>query len=358
MRVLFDAFWWHRGPIANRTVMREIVFGWSRRFPEDEILLAVRARHRDLVDVPPEGRVVTTRLSPQALANVVELPAQARRHRVDLVVSHNYTSPFTRNAVFIHDLLFEESPHWFTRKERLYFWPMSRLAACASTVFTSSRTEAARIERLHPRLSPVLATSLAISPALAGASPRTPEVVPTNWDGFWLCVGRLNRRKNLDTALRGAVSSGLLSPTHPLIIVGSAEYSGATTELPKNIRTLVDVGHVIFAGRVSDGELRWLYTNASCLIFMSRDEGYGLPPAEARFFGTPVVVSDIPVMRELVPDAHAFVDPDAPSALATVLASVPQRRATAGPVDRLRDAESDWEDIASRIRYASIAPRE
>ncbi|WP_181904668.1 glycosyltransferase family 1 protein [Microbacterium sp. AG157] len=337
--------------------MREIIFGWSRRFPEDEIVLAVRARHRNLQDVPPDARIVFTRLSPQALSNVVELPLQARRNRVDLVVSHNYTSPFTRNAVFIHDLLFEESPHWFTRKERVYFWPMSRLATYASTVFTSSRTEAARIERLHPRLSPVRATSLAISPALAAATPRTPAMMPTGWEGYWLCVGRLNRRKNLDTALRGAVASGLLSPTHPMIIVGSAEYSGANTELPENIRALVDAGHVIFAGRVSDEELRWLYSNANCLIFMSRDEGYGLPPAEARFFGTPAIVSDIPVMRELVPDAHAFVDPDSPTALATALASMPQRRA-AGPVDGLQDAESAWEDIASRIRSASIAPRE
>ena len=39
MRVMFDAFWWGRGPGANRTVQREFIRTWAESFPGDELVL-------------------------------------------------------------------------------------------------------------------------------------------------------------------------------------------------------------------------------------------------------------------------------------------------------------------------------
>ena len=63
----------------------------------------------------------------------------------------------------------------------------------------------------------------------------------------------------------------------------------------------------------TDGELQWLYENASAFLSPSFDEGFGLPVAEAQMFGKQILLSDISVYRELFPDAK-FLSPNDPAA--------------------------------------------
>jgi glycosyltransferase involved in cell wall biosynthesis len=57
---------------------------------------------------------------------------------------------------------------------------------------------------------------------------------------------------------------------------------------------------------VPDAQLADLYAQATCVIQASLDEGFGLPVAEAAAFGKPVVLSDIPVFREIVKENGHF----------------------------------------------------
>lgn len=354
MRVLFDGFWWAKGPIANQTVMREITHGWIRAFPGDQILIAVRRAHRDQASVPQRAQVVHTRLAPQALTNAIELALLARSHQVDAVVAHNYSPLLGHSAVFIHDLLFEDHPEWFTRKELAYFSAMAPLARFADVVATSSVTEARRIERLRPSLAPVVHTGLGISPRLSSATPQRPMGLESI-ERFVLSVGRLNRRKNLRTALEGAMRAKTVSSERPLVVVGSGEYSGASADLPSTVRNYVADGRLVFLGRVSDNELRWMYERADGLIFLSRDEGFGLPPVEAQYFGAPIIVSDIEVMREVADASGAFfVNPNSPSEVALAIDALPART----DQKPRPSAEHAWEHAASLLRGALERSRE
>ena len=67
--------------------------------------------------------------------------------------------------------------------------------------------------------------------------------------------------------------------------------------------------HIRFLGRVSDDELVRLYNQAACFVFPSLYEGFGLPPLEAMACGCPVLVSDIPVEREICGDAALYFNP-------------------------------------------------
>jgi glycosyltransferase involved in cell wall biosynthesis len=62
-------------------------------------------------------------------------------------------------------------------------------------------------------------------------------------------------------------------------------------------------------GRVPPLELKNWMANASALAFPSIYEGFGLPPLEALACGIPVMVSDIPVHRELYLGIANFSDP-------------------------------------------------
>jgi len=67
-------------------------------------------------------------------------------------------------------------------------------------------------------------------------------------------------------------------------------------------------------GNVSDESLAGLYSNAFALVFLSLDEGFGLPVAEAMACGCQLILSDISVFREVVGRGYAaggvqFVNP-------------------------------------------------
>ena len=145
---------------------------------------------------------------------------------------------------------------------------------------------------------------------LVAAQPRRPEIA-AGLDSFALTVGRLNVRKNLVAVIRAAAASARISPARPLIVVGSSEHSGVSADLPVEIDRLRADGRVLFAGRLDDDELAWLYRHCAVSISLSRDEGFGLTPIEAIACGAPLVVSDIPVHRENVGGVARLVPLDA-----------------------------------------------
>lgn len=305
MRILFDGFWWLRGPVSNRHLMISMIKTWADTFPEDELMIAVRRRDfRDLVDLPAGARIVQTRLSPHGVSTMVELPGIARRERADVVFAHNFTPLWHTSVVFLHDVLFLTNPEWFTTKERAYFSLMPLSSRRARAIVTSSHAEARRIaETLNPRME-VTAVGLGLGDRL-GVERHRPAAL-ADVDRFLLTVGRLNVRKNLGFACLAAVRSGVLSPEFPLVIAGSAH--GRTEDWPLEVQTALAAGAIITTGYVSDEELAWLYAHCRAFLFFSRGEGFGLPPLEALHSGAPVIASDIPVMREILGSEATFVD--------------------------------------------------
>lgn len=322
MRLLFDGFWWGRGPVSNRQVMREFIWAWESEFPGDELVVAVRRRdlRKARAELPDRVELIGTRLAPQGLSAIAELPWLARRRGAEVVLTHNFTPAFGRSAVFIHDFMFLTSPQWFTSKERIYYALMPATVRRSTVVFTSSATEAARIRGRAGR-SPVVAVGLAVGSGLANATPR--RRADLEGDGFLLSVGRLNARKNLASAIQGALKSGRLTERYPLLIVG--ETGGRSRDLrPEAVRG-VATGAVRFLGYTDDDELAWLYAHTDGLLFLSHDEGFGLPTLEAVHFGAPVIASDIPVFREILGARGTYVDPDDVDAIASAIRALPPR---------------------------------
>jgi len=66
---------------------------------------------------------------------------------------------------------------------------------------------------------------------------------------------------------------------------------------------------VIWTGYAKTEEMVALYNLADVFVFPSLYEGFGLPPLEAMACGTPVVVSNISSLPEVVGDAGLVVDP-------------------------------------------------
>ncbi|WP_315095887.1 glycosyltransferase family 1 protein [uncultured Cellulomonas sp.] len=341
MRVLVDGYWWAEGPLSNRQVQREIVRHWVDLF-DDELTMVVPHKALDGIDAPRGVRCVGTRLWPHGVASVVDYPRIARRVGADVSVVHNFTPWTGRSAVFVHDVMFQTNPEWFTLPERAYLrlvpWTLRR----ADVVATSSHHEAERIAAHNRGIAPVVPIGLAVGTELATARPTRPAGVDV--EEFVLSVGRLNVRKNLGRLFTAAARSGVITPTRPLLVVGEPE--GARADLGPDVRDAVTSGAIRFLGRVDDGELAWLYGHADLFVYLSLDEGFGLPPVEALSFGCPALVSDIPVMRENLGASSAYVDPLDVDAIAAALQAPPVAPTFAAP---------DWADVTRRLRAAVVS---
>ena len=352
MKVVFDAYWWVDGPPSLRHVLREIVGAWHTHFPHDELTLVVR---RGAAPDLPEGvDAVTSRLWPQALLATRAVPRVARSVGADIVLTHNFAARYDAgvSAIYLHDVLFETHPEWFTATERRYFSLMTRWAGRADLVFTSSETEAERI-RQHTSAQRVLAVGLGMSHELmAPGEPDDPDPALYAMH-FVLTVGRLNVRKNLGRVIRAALASSTVTVDRPLVIVGSA--NGKEEGLDVAARDAVASGRIRFTGFVSEARLRWYYRHTSLFVFLSLGEGFGMPPIEAAYFAAPVLASDLPVFHETLGDSATFVDPTDEGAITAALDAGVVAGELLGPDRRPRGsvaARHDWSETVGAMRAA------
>ena len=94
------------------------------------------------------------------------------------------------------------------------------------------------------------------------------------------------------------------------------------------LEALAPAGSVEFHDGVTDAEYAQLLERAHALVHASLDEGFGIPLVEAMSVGTPIVVSDIPIFREIGGSAGIYADAHDPVAFAAAI--------------QLLDAPAEW----------------
>jgi glycosyltransferase involved in cell wall biosynthesis len=73
--------------------------------------------------------------------------------------------------------------------------------------------------------------------------------------------------------------------------------------------------HLIQAGFLSRAALEALYDSVDAVVYPSLYEGFGLPVVEAQASGKPLLLSDIPVLREVSGGRARFFEPRDPGSL-------------------------------------------
>jgi glycosyltransferase involved in cell wall biosynthesis len=160
-------------------------------------------------------------------------------------------------------------------------------------------------------LAGVSAERIAVVPTGVGA-PFGPDGPQANRQPYALVVGSLEPRKDPLTAIEGFALLG--SDDLRLVFVGPDRGDGTAARTAAARRGLGQ--RVEFKGHVSDEELAALYRGAACLVFASRDEGFGLPMLEAMASGVPVVATRAGALPEIAGDAAILVEPGNPVELA------------------------------------------
>jgi glycosyltransferase involved in cell wall biosynthesis len=157
---------------------------------------------------------------------------------------------------------------------------------------------------------------------------------------FALCLGRSQRYKN--TELMWRIAPALDAMGLDIVIAGDI---GAATLDSYGPRP----GNVHLLGRISDDDFACALSEALCLLFPSRIEGFGLPAVEAMALGCPLVASTSPCLPEVCGKAALLADPDDTQAwIAAVrrLLAEPDLRAELSAHGRQRAKAFSWRRIA------------
>lgn len=121
-------------------------------------------------------------------------------------------------------------------------------------------------------------------------------------ENYILFVGNIKKHKGLNTllvAFKIVLSKGI--DTKLMIVGNSEKFRTGDGNIWQQIASCPK-DSVVFTGRITDSELKEIYAKAKVLVQPSLYEGFGMPPLEALNLDTDVVLSDIPVFKEIYKD--------------------------------------------------------
>ncbi|MCX7840979.1 MAG: glycosyltransferase family 4 protein [Anaerolineae bacterium] len=248
---------------------------------------------------------------------------------LDVLHSPDFIPPrWTRcpTVITVHDLAFLRYPRFLTRESARYYGQVDLAARQATHIIAVSESTKRDLTNLlgvpeskitviyeaaHPLFVPM-------DKSRARAFVRTQYNLP---DEFILFVGTIEPRKNVPTLLRAYKRlRDNYKMQLPLVIAG---YRGWLVEEVDQALAEVQLGDALrFLGSVQNEELVYLYNAASLFVLPSFYEGFGLPPLEAMACGTPVIVSNVSSLPEVVGDAALLVAPDDVEGLAVAMSRV------------------------------------
>jgi glycosyltransferase involved in cell wall biosynthesis len=317
-------------------------------YDDELVATAFTFRGRDaLAAAVPAGVRTASRPAParalqELWARTEWPPVELLAGRLDVFHGTNFVLPPVRSArgvVTIHDLTYLRHAGTVSSASARYRELVPRSLARASVVITPSAVTAELVQSSYDVRVPVQVTPLGVDAAWAAAAPPDEALrrrlgLPSS---YVLFVGTLEPRKDLGTLL---AAHRLVPDAPPLVLVG-----------PRGWGEQLDVRGCITPGYLDDERLRPVVAGASALVLPSLDEGFGLPVLEALAAGTPVIASDLPVLREVGGTVTSYAEPGNPAAFAAALATV-----LAGPGDpaprRAHGAGYTWARCAEATRAA------
>ena len=277
---------------------KEAVERFANRWPNVHLRLTLP--HTPLVRIP------------------LTLTVELRRRPVDILHVQYTSPPFTPCPVVntIHDLSFEHLPETFKRRSwRQMRLTIRRSAQSAAHILTDcdfARDDILKTYGIAPeRVTAVpLAAAVRFSPV---RDERELDRVRNKYGingKYILTVGSIQPRKNIPRLIRAysmLCSERNLEPLPKLVVVGKRGWLYEDTLATAESSTVRD--QIILTGYVDDKDLPALYSAASCFVYPSYFEGFGIPPLEAMRCGTPTITGDRTCFPEIIGDAGLMVDP-------------------------------------------------
>jgi glycosyltransferase involved in cell wall biosynthesis len=296
------------------------------------------AKQYDIVMLKqPQGKLTGVRTA----YNISRLAKAAKINA--LISTHSHLLPifFTPTLWVIHDISPIIHPQFFGSKRRsfkqrlLHFLFNAAIKGSSKilTVSKFSKTEVVDSFDIDANKVAVVGASwgsvidTAVTKSRASQRQTVMKEFGVESAHYFLSLGTLSPRKNIETILRAFAhfQQSDISGNYKLVIAGKKgwnydnifdTYKGLLQKYP----ALRD--KIIFTGFINDTSAKVLLENCTAFISASHYEGFGIPPLEALMYDRQVVLSDIPVYREIYSSVGLFFPTNESKELAKLLKTV------------------------------------
>jgi glycosyltransferase involved in cell wall biosynthesis len=256
----------------------------------------------------------------------------------------------------VHDVSFKWFPQFFTAKDRL--WNKltrfnQRLHEASGLLAVSEATKHDLVSRLHIDEARIRVTLPGVRSIFSPKAEPSDDQFVRRYGvraPYILSLCTQEPRKNIPSIIEGygLFRDDFTGGAPHLVIAGGRGWKMRSIEQALGASSYASNIHTI--GYVEDMHKPALYRGASCFVFPSYYEGFGLPILEAMASGTQVITSFTSSLPEVAGDAAIYVDPFNVQDIADALAlhhDVAQCPATLD-VGLSRSASFSWNKTAQK----------
>lgn len=248
------------------------------------------------------------------------IPVEWLIGKVDLFFSSDFFRPpllkGTRSITTIHDLTWKIYPQYHTERViKAHEKKLARTMICGQNIIVDSENTKRDLLKFYPGVEKrmnIYEIPLGISEdyKIIKDEKKIKRILkkyglayPKN---YLLYVGAIEPRKNLEKSIQ--VFNELIKDKkyqdYKFLIVGRAGWKNQ--KVFKLVEKLHLKDKVIFVGFVEDKDLVYFYNACNVFIYLSKYEGFGLPPLEAAACGKPTLLYANSSLKEIFKEGYPY----------------------------------------------------
>jgi glycosyltransferase involved in cell wall biosynthesis len=325
MRIGFDAKRIFQNATGLGNYSRNVVKNLAEKYPDNEYVLFT-PNARNVLPFPSATNNIKTVIGRGSVWRSFGIRRDIVKNKIDVFHGLSNELPFSINktdaksVVTIHDLIFEHFPHHYPGVDRTLYDVKSKFAVHHADVIVAAsectkrdivdyyKVSADRIQVVYQSIDEVFYD--------AHNADLSAYHLPSE---FMLYVGSVTERKNLLSVCKAY----LMIPDAqkiPCVIIGNGK------RYAEEVKKYITEHHLqhwfIFLENIPTPQLPAFYRKASCFIYPSLYEGFGIPVLEAMVCNCPVITSGVSSLPEVGGDAAAYIHPEHPEEIAAAIMNV------------------------------------